>query len=259
MRARSSHIEFALSIRRATPSSSVLGPREQAHDEHAGAREVEEEAGCTSTPCCSRSRTQSASSSMASGSSSTAYQPPSRSSTRRSGSAGASLAQRPSFAVDALADLPLHGAAQPEQRRGRVLHGGAHREIGVGDELEPLAGPSSRALRAGERDPAELQLREPRQLREAREREGERAPRGGEARLAGRAAPVVEEDLVGDQREPAARAERFQPGALVGLHDRSRWDCSDARRRRRACAARALASSASRSMRQPRSAACASG
>ena len=106
---------------------------------------------------------------------------------------------------------------------------------------------------AGQRDPAELQLREPHQLREARRarrrgrparwRSWSRRPRRGRSPGTPRRRSAAAR---GSRRGLPARLSRRRAGT-------SRWDCSDARRRSRACAARARASSASRWMRQPAS------
>ena len=78
--------------------------------------------------------------------------------------------------LHACQDLRANRGAALEQLGGRGLHRRRHRQIGVGDDLVGGHRFVDLRRRPAEANPAQLQLRQPRRLRQPAEAEG-RAPR----------------------------------------------------------------------------------
>jgi len=124
-------------------------------------------------------------------------------------------AQRGVVAADAREDGVAHRPGAAQERARGDLHRRRDREVGVGDQLEPLERLRHHIVRPVERDPSQLDLRQPRALRQPAETRDETARRAQGRRLDERIAErIVPEHLVHDQRRVALGASRRQ---LIGI------------------------------------------
>ena len=95
----------------------------------------------------------------------------------------------------------------------------AHRQVVVGDHIQPALRLGHVMLRPGHLDPADLGMRRGQHLREPVEREGERAFLAGQPAVCGKGLQVVvEEHLVGDDGDATLAAQGDQ-GLTLGVLD----------------------------------------
>src|SRR4051794_37756049 len=156
-----------------------------------------------------------------------------------SGAFAASLGERPQIRFDGAEDAPLEPVTQGEQGARGELHRSRDRQVRVRHQLQAREGPQN--VRRGSRNdaPAELELGEPADLRQPREREGELGLVGGGGRDTARIGTAREasEHLVTDESAGAALARLGERPQLVfleiGASRVTRTDDDDRPRRRR--------------------------
>ncbi len=133
---RASHISSMSSRRHAL--SETLRRRNQADHQITVGGEVVKMSGLHQHSCLSAAvRSRSSSSDVVTGTRNTAYQPPSTSRRRQSFCAASWASSSRQIVAHALHELRLNAVSLLQHCRNRPLHRRVHREIGIGNHLQP--------------------------------------------------------------------------------------------------------------------------